>query len=263
MATAPPWIAGPAEATTGKQPSRSQGVAKPRLSPRPLQPPIVQRASPDLHGPQRPAVRPGRPVIQCALTTGPTSYSASARAPLTLPQGVTLKMGGKLAGLSFDQPDALVDSGQLEKYLRSVADFKELADQYEVWLTAQSLMQRLPLKFTDPVKGRRLYYVAHGSARSPMFDDKDAPTIAKTLIDELRLDQGVIDDKVQYTPMVKSKAKLPRGRNKRSKRHRSSSSSTGLPPSSSYGRVTPRISVNCAVRSSLSSRSTKRTLCWL
>jgi len=127
----------------------------------------------------------------------PQAYVPYEEAPLKLTAGVTLKMGGKLAELNFSDLPGLIYSVPLLRYLSTEKGCKELCDQYEVWLTAQSLQQHLPLKFGEAIQGRRVYYVAHGSAKEVMFDDKDASAIALSIVEELKLDAGPIVEPIQ------------------------------------------------------------------
>src|SRR5262252_2512776 len=193
-ATRTPSAARPGESCAAQPQSRSPLFASPIPTARSSQPSIVQRALLPAHNLKQPAGRPRRAVIQRAQASNTANTAQTAP---TLPQGVTLKKGGKLAILTFGQPDELVNSGTVDDYLTSVDKCRELSDQYEVWLTAESLSQHLPTKFTDPVKGRRLYYVAHGSAKNVMFDDKMAGDVADSVITELNLDKGLITDAVQ------------------------------------------------------------------
>lgn len=183
-------------------------AVKPVPALKPVRPPAVQRANPPLYFPQKPSGarfdrRPGRAVIQRMELDRPGTGSSKGEeyvpfveAPLALPEGITLKMGGKLAELEFGLPDVLVKSGSLLKYLGSEAGCKELCDQYEVWLTARSIEQRLPNKEFKQKK-RRVYYVAHGSAKQKLFDDKDASGLATSLILDLQLDQHPIVEALQ------------------------------------------------------------------
>lgn len=109
------------------------------------------------------------------------------------PENLRLVQGGKYPNLDFDNLEALALTGELSNYFSSEAACKQFGDQYEIWLTKQSLHSHLPQK-KFPDNQRRFYYVAHGSARNQQFDDKDANALAQELIQKLQLDQPFNDE---------------------------------------------------------------------